>query len=215
MVSSPSIPNHPASEISPPPERSFPLRPDSPDGEPGPYRRRGSFSFLRRTKSGTQLAAARSPPRAKLSKKQRGASREQDMSREQIPSVPPQIPDVPRPTQLQTFGGENAKPVLAGLGSKTGVGLDGNLASNSYTNDKGVNMYGNVPIPPIPGLIPDGRGGYADPRGRTDSMTHRGRYSYASSAISTINSPRRMRRRKDPTPFKYVATRSFSARLSC
>lgn len=68
-------------------------------------------------------------------------------------------------------------------------------------------MYGNVPIPPIPGFTPDGRGGYADHSGRTDSMTHRGRYSYASSAISTINSPRRVRRRKDPTPFKYVATR--------
>ncbi|CAI4210844.1 unnamed protein product [Parascedosporium putredinis] len=40
-----------------------------------------------------------------------------------------------------------------------------------------------------------------DPYARTESMTHRGRYSYASSAISTINSPRRVRRRKDPTPF--------------
>lgn len=37
---------------------------------------------------------------------------------------------------------------------------------------------------------------------RTESMTHRGRYSYASSAVSTINSPRRLRRRKDPTPYK-------------
>ncbi len=41
-----------------------------------------------------------------------------------------------------------------------------------------------------------------DPYARTESMTHRGRYSYASSAISTLNSPRRVRRRKDPTPFK-------------
>ncbi|KAJ3472721.1 hypothetical protein NLG97_g10764 [Lecanicillium saksenae] len=35
-------------------------------------------------------------------------------------------------------------------------------------------------------------------------MTHRGRYSYASSAISTLNSPRRVRRRKDPTPFNVL-----------
>jgi hypothetical protein len=41
-----------------------------------------------------------------------------------------------------------------------------------------------------------------DPYVRSESMTHRGRYSYASSAISTINSPRRLRRRKDPTPYK-------------
>lgn len=41
-----------------------------------------------------------------------------------------------------------------------------------------------------------------DPFARTESMTHRGRYSYASSAVSSINNPRRLRRRKDPTPYK-------------
>nr|AAL18019.2 Sep4a [Coccidioides posadasii]AAW68429.1 Sep4a [Coccidioides posadasii] len=35
-------------------------------------------------------------------------------------------------------------------------------------------------------------------------MAHRGRYSYASSAVSTINSPRRVRRRKDPTPYNIL-----------
>ena len=53
----------------------------------------------------------------------------------------------------------------------------------------------NYPTPPIP------NNDY-DPYARTESMAHRGRYSYASSAVSTINSPRRVRRRKDPTPFK-------------
>jgi len=43
-----------------------------------------------------------------------------------------------------------------------------------------------------------------DPYANVGSMAHRGRYSYASSAVSTLNSPRRVRRRKDPTPFKYV-----------
>lgn len=42
-----------------------------------------------------------------------------------------------------------------------------------------------------------------DPYAKEGSMAHRGRYSYASSAVSsTFNSPRRARRRKDPTPFK-------------
>lgn len=42
-----------------------------------------------------------------------------------------------------------------------------------------------------------------DPYAKEGSMAHRGRYSYASSAVSsTFNSPRRVRRRKDPTPFK-------------
>lgn len=37
-----------------------------------------------------------------------------------------------------------------------------------------------------------------------DSMTNRGRFSYASTAtnVNSFNSPRRIRRKKDPTPFK-------------
>ncbi|KAF4583302.1 putative septin aspE [Ophiocordyceps camponoti-floridani] len=50
------------------------------------------------------------------------------------------------------------------------------------------------PVPPIPYEVYD----------RSESMTHRGRYSYASSAVSTINGPRRVRRRKDPTPFNVL-----------
>ena len=220
MVFSPSMPNHPNHSVSgrsPPPENLSPPRPDSPSepSEAASYRRRGSFSFLRRTKSGTQLAAARSPPRAKLSKKQRGVSKEPDMSREQIPSAPPRIPDIPRPTQLQTFGGEHAKPPPATVSSsRTGSDVAGNSHPQSEVNRMAFNKYGNVPIPPIPGMIPDRRGGYGDSSGRTDSITNRGRYSYASSAISTINSPRRVRRRKDPTPFKYVSIGLFSVRRS-
>lgn len=50
---------------------------------------------------------------------------------------------------------------------------------------------------PLPGTAPS----TVDSHSRTESMTHRGRYSYASSAAG-LNSPRRVRRRKDPTPFK-------------
>ena len=74
-------------------------------------------------------------------------------------------------------------------------------ASPRSLGTSGSAMYSNVPIPPIPGNSKE-RGGHVDPYARTESMTNRGRYSYASSAISTINSPRRVRRRKDPTPFK-------------
>jgi hypothetical protein len=41
-----------------------------------------------------------------------------------------------------------------------------------------------------------------DPYQSTGSITNRGRYSYASSAVSTVHGPRRLRKRKDPTPFK-------------
>ncbi|EOA81282.1 uncharacterized protein SETTUDRAFT_165795 [Exserohilum turcica Et28A] len=47
-----------------------------------------------------------------------------------------------------------------------------------------------------------------DPYPRIESMTNRGRYSYASSHVSTVNSPRRVRRRKDPTPFNILVVGS-------
>ncbi|TEA20156.1 Neuronal-specific septin-3 [Colletotrichum sidae] len=59
-------------------------------------------------------------------------------------------------------------------------------------------------IPPMPPMPANANNGAYDPYARTESMTHRGRYSYASSAVSTVNSPRRVRRRKDPTPFNIL-----------
>ena len=187
--------NIPITRRSPPPERFSPVGTDTPS-EREHSRRRGSFSFLRRTKSGTPLPGAKGPLVGKLNKKARGGSKEHEMGKEPIPNVAPRIPDIPRPAQIQTFGGENAKPVPAGSASAR--------IQISPAKNIGYNVYSNVPIPPTPGFIPDLRGEYTDAGGRTDSMTHRGRHSYASSAISTINNPRRMRRRKDPTPFKYV-----------
>ncbi len=151
-------------------------------------RRRPSFSFLHRTKSGERLRSPssrspppRSPSGGKLKKRQRELLISQELQRERLNQQPPKIPDLPRPIQLQTFGGEDA-PQDHGYHQKK--------AEPTF------NIY-NIPIPPIPGAQ-----GIGDPYARTESMTHRGRYSYASSAVSTINSPRRVRRLKDPTPFK-------------
>lgn len=151
----------------------------------GSQRRRPSFSFLHRTKSGERLSSPRSlssrspPPRSpstgKLRKKQRDLLISEELMRAKASRQAPMIPDLPRPTQLQTFGGEES------------------IGHYQRRTESGTNIY-NIPIPPIPGNV--------DPYARTESMTHRGRYSYASSTVSTINSPRRVRRRKDPTPFK-------------
>ncbi|KAK2930016.1 hypothetical protein FoTM2_010356 [Fusarium oxysporum f. sp. vasinfectum] len=69
--------------------------------------------------------------------------------------------------------------------------------SAEYPRGYGAAAHAAVPVPPLP------NGGF-DPYARTESMTNRGRYSYASSAISTVNSPRRVRRRKDPTPLNIL-----------
>ena len=160
--------------------------------------RRPSFSFLRRGKSSERTMSMRSISGGKLTKKQ---TRDSDNQREReaalIPQQPPKIPDLPRPARLQTFGGENAKP-----GKYTTIADQMTAYSRGKTIPSGSVDMTRANIPPIPPIPGDKNGGYVDPYARTESMTNRGRYSYASSAVSTINSPRRVRRRKDPTPFK-------------
>lgn len=58
--------------------------------------------------------------------------------------------------------------------------------------------------PAVGGKGMNGEYGYvAEPIEHHESMANRGRYSYASStAPVNVSSPRRVRRRKDPTPFK-------------
>ncbi|KAJ5510302.1 hypothetical protein N7453_002405 [Penicillium expansum] len=117
--------------------------------------------------------------RKKMSKTQ---AMEDEMRRQResyAPKVPPRLPDLSPAPQLETFGGEE--------------------------RDKSA---GPIPIRPESGVIASpsmaGSINSVDPYGRTESMTHRGRYSYASSAVSTVNSPRRVRRRKDPTSYNVL-----------
>ena len=174
-------------------------------------RRKGSFNFLRRSKSRERSVSGRSTPPRKLSKKERSRRREQEMLQQQIPSAPPRIPFVPHPPDLQTFGGEEARPGgIPIMSNRAGGSFQNRLAQKTSQEAMGSDMYRGMsvppvpPIPSIPGVTPISRSPYVDQFARTESMAHRGRASYASSAISTINSPRKIRRRKDPTPFKYV-----------
>jgi hypothetical protein len=198
MVSSPLSRPRTPSKSPTPDDLPIPPIPQGDATEGRPAQRRPSFSFLRRAKSQERSVSMRSVSgrsvsgSKKLTKKQRKELEQQ----ETIPSQPPKIPVFQRPPELQTFGGENART---------------NRWSKQYSSkSKGIplgtmdlrkeNVPFKVPIPPVPGQ----NGAVVDPYARTESMTDRGRYSYASSVISAVNSPRRVRRRKDPTPFKYV-----------
>lgn len=158
---------------------------------------RTSFSFLRGVSG------------SKMSKKQKALAQE-ELERQQreaaaLPKQPPQLPQPPPLPTLNTFGGENARPDSFQYVSRQAGGFQHapkrtTRPSMEYTTP--TSPQASVPIPPIPGS-PTHDGEYVDPYARTESMTHRGRYSYASTAgVSTLNSPRRVRRRKDPTPFK-------------
>jgi hypothetical protein len=149
---------------------------------------------LRRSKSGE----------LKPSKKQQAIAKEQEAERLRreaaaVSKSPPRLPDLyngQKPANLP-FGGEDRPDSVAIMSNRAG----GYAGRSSMEPGRSSAATGSVPIPPIPSNGARGND-YVDPYARTESMTHRGRYSYASSAVSTINSPRRVRRRKDPTPFK-------------
>ncbi|KAI9841262.1 MAG: hypothetical protein M1837_000798 [Sclerophora amabilis] len=155
--------------------------------------RRTSLNFLRRIKSSERVSGR--TPSGKLSKKQHALQQEEMLRRERESKsrLPPKLPDLYNgttpPQPIRTFGD------------------DGGAASPSprpTTNTRG-SPESQIPVvPPIPGTYQNARGEFVDPYARTGSMTHRGRYSFASTAVSTINSPRRVRRRKDPTPFNIL-----------
>lgn len=162
-----------------------------PNEKLAPTPRRSSFGLLlRRTKS------------TELKGKKAELLRQEQLAR-QAAAVPTKVPSLPKlynGPQLPNFAGQSQpqNPLI-----RDSVAI----MSNSYSQPRTSSLQGRasmdpprnqsnhskVPIPPVPSF---------DPYARTESMTHRGRYSYASSAVSTINSPRRVRRRKDPTPFK-------------
>lgn len=183
-----------------PEESSFLSRTES-SGTP---RRRPSFSFLRRSKSTDRSAPSRSVSGGKLQKKQRAEARDRELLREQIPHRPPKIPDLPSSPPIQSFGGEGLRPDSVAIISNrfTSHSNHPGVLSKASMDQSSPKVYPHVPVPPIPPSSPGINGDAVDPYARTESMTNRGRYSYASSCVSTINNPRKMRRRKDPTPFK-------------
>ncbi|EPE04537.1 gtp binding protein [Ophiostoma piceae UAMH 11346] len=149
--------------------------------------RRSSFGMLlRRSKSG------------ELKGKKAQAMRELQLQREReaaIPKSPPRLPVLYNGAPAPNLQGSFGEPVPETNGSGT------DYYNTNYTPRPSMEpsrSTATVPVPPMP------TGAWVDPFARTESMTHRGRYSYASSAISTINSPRRVRRRKDPTPFNIL-----------
>ena len=146
--------------------------------------RRPSFGdmLLRRSKSSDLVRG---------SKKERAALREAELERQrQASRIPPKLPE---------FANNSEQ-----LSKSFGKDLDPTPSDNQYVkHQQHDSYYGRPSIDPSIASIQNKENAY-DPYARTESMTHRGRYSYASSAVSTINSPRRVRRRKDPTPFKYV-----------
>ncbi|KAM0248165.1 hypothetical protein ACHAQJ_009556 [Trichoderma viride] len=139
--------------------------------------------LLKRTKSGDLGKGNRKTQAEVLSSQHQAA-----------PRVAPKLPDFFNNTEQlsKSFAPElQANPTIPS-------GHSARESSSRSSAEPTRTAMNKIPIPPIP------NNGF-DPYARSESMTNRGRYSYASSsAMSTINNPRRIRRRKDPTPFNVL-----------
>lgn len=148
--------------------------------------RRSSFGFLHRSKSRERL---RKVSGGKIVKARTSQTDDDEVRRLQANPMPlgvPKLPEFTPSSDLQTFG----RDLLGPDPSSETAGRPPTEARN-----------GSIPIPPVP-TTKSPSPPVTDPHSRMESMTHRGRYSYATSMVSSIDSPRRTRRRKDPTPFK-------------
>lgn len=148
-----------------------------------PPRRSSLGMLLRRSKS------------SDLKRQQAAKELELQRQRDAVPKSPPRLPVLYNgaPAPHLGLGSGDARP--DSLAIVSGRAEHMTVATPRPSMEPARSTISIPPPPPIP------NGGF-DPYAGTSSMANRGRHSYASSAISTINSPRRVRRRKDPTPFK-------------
>ncbi|KAI9041382.1 septin [Aspergillus affinis] len=161
-----------------PPPEPFPENGDTTKDQ----KRTSSLSFLRRSKS-TDILGERKSSGSKSKKMGKPQATEEDIRRQRESMVrqPPRLPDFAPPPVLETFGGEERHDTVPAL------------SSQNFPSQQQARSAVSTPV-----------ASENDPYARTESMTHRGRYSYASSAVSTVNNPRRLRRRKDPTPYNVL-----------
>ncbi|KAF2003818.1 septin [Amniculicola lignicola CBS 123094] len=150
-----------------------------------------------------------------MSKKKQQALAAEEALRKQreaamLPKTAPRLPShSPLPT-IDNFGGEDRPDSVAIISNRAGA-YGPNFSRPSVEYHTAPKSGG--PMPTQPGNSPS----YMDydPYPRAESMTNRGRYSYASSAISSVNSPRRVRRRKDPTPFNILVIGTKNSGKTC
>ncbi|KAK4495426.1 hypothetical protein PRZ48_013757 [Zasmidium cellare] len=151
---------------------------------------------------------------------------QQQAEQARLPREPPHLPSLNPLPGLATFGGEDARPDSVAIFNNaythsqpaaTNFSRPSAMAPSSNINSSSSPAYAarganGIPrdstSPPDSRAAPKTNGEYVvNPSyDRTESMTNRGRYSYASSTVNvnSVNSPRRVRRRKDPTPFNVL-----------
>jgi len=145
-----------------------------------------------------------------------------------LPKQPPQLPSHGPLPGMPSFGGENTRPdsfaifnnsyhrsppqstnarTTAPSQPAANFSRPGTVSMHSAQRDTSSSPAyalrgASASVSPPPAAVAAKNGESLTER--TASMTNRGRYDYTANSAQTghVNSPRRMRRRKDPTPFK-------------
>ncbi|KAJ4330614.1 hypothetical protein N0V87_009837 [Didymella glomerata] len=140
-----------------------------------------------------------------MSRKQKALAQEEALRKQReaamLPKEPPRLPSHSALPQIAGFGGDNRPDSVAIVSNKVGH-FSPNFSRPSVDQHRMAPTTNLAVMPPIPGSSHSFID--TDPYARTESMTNRGRYSYASSQISAVNSPRRVRKKKQPTPFNIL-----------
>ena len=188
--------------------------PGSPEGE---RNRRGSFGFLSRSRSKSRDNVVTSPDgQTKMLRKHKVREQEERLRQQRearAHELPPTIPSHSPLPAINTFGGDTARPDSIAI-------ISNNVKASNFSRPYQHNTMAQSTSLPLLGGNPNAlqtsttrstlgggsirNGEYVDPQTRTESITSRGRYSLSDSHGNVV-SPRRVRRRKDPTPFKSVA----------
>lgn len=172
------------------------------DKSPGVPRGRASLgSLLRRSKSKDQ--GLRSNKKEHLAERQRELLllQQNAIAQEPLPSLPV-LYDGGAAPQLSTFDNDTEDTVEAHKDRPDSIAIATGRATHVPNKLKESALPRSISSSSQMASITE----QIDPYARTESMTHRGRHSYATSiagsATGSINGPRRVRRRKDPVTFK-------------
>jgi len=181
--------------------------------------RRGSYSFLSRSRTRSfEVPTAQTRTGRTMLRKHKVREQEEFLRRQQraVSQEPPQLPSPSPLPVIGTFGGEDSRPdsiaIISGKGylptnnfSRPNFSPMSSLDSSPHhTGANGptvASMQQQLSSPAYAIRTGSHKGEYVDAYARSGSITNRGRESYSSLALGH-NSPRKVRRRKDPTPFK-------------
>jgi len=176
--------------------------------------RRPSFAFLRRSSFHDRLSEARARRSTSGSSStstkpttRKGPRKASSTSKEATPRLPSYqtLPDIsttfplsPQPNTNNNLSDSNPNGLSPAALNRIGINPNAYHARHAMDKQKtavhAVATPSNVISPPKLAV---------DPYAKASSMTNRGRYgNYMGSPQSVIDGSRRVRRKKDPTPFK-------------